>query len=84
MTMSTRGFGLVFDTMLHDLSEQSVREMAVLTTCRDTSSDPQCSCGNRPKPKPKPKPKVASGISTHAALRRELLQKLSSGAHLRA
>ena len=77
--MSTRGFGIVFDTMLHDLSEQSVLEMAALTTCRDTTSDPQCACGT----KPKPKPKVTSASAQHA-LRNELLQKLSSGTHLPA
>lgn len=82
--MSTRGFGVVVDTLVHDLSDRSVREMAVLTSCRDTSSTPQCACGDKPKPKPKPKPKVTSAALTQATLRNALLSKLSSGTQLQA
>lgn len=57
----------VIDTLLHDLSASTnvIEAKDDLTTCRDTNSGKECSCGDKPKPKPatapnpksKPKPK---------------------------
>jgi hypothetical protein len=67
-TMRNTDFDVV-DTLLHDLSPSTtvIEANGELTTCRDTTSDKDCSCGNtrakpQPKPAPKPQPKPKARV----------------------
>lgn len=62
----------VIDTLLHSLSESTlaVEANGDLTSCRDTTSNKECSCGGggKSQPKPKPKPKAQKYANAGRAL----------------